>query len=370
MTSMNGVMLISLMTPRAPRRRRRRPPSARAPFRGERHRVAASGARDALISSIWRDRIAENSSAKPSSRDWSFVDLRLELVVGEHRRDRREEADRGREQRLGDAGRDDREARVLRGGDRGEELMIPHTVPKRPIKGPAEPIERGPGAGPRAARPRAGWSRRAPCRCAAPGSRRAAGPSKHASTRASRRRRRGKPGVRPAREGPVESRATGPTRRPPRSGPWRAGAAEEQRLVDDDRPAPHRGGKQPDDDELDDDMGVRNSPTGDTLCAVCTAGTASAGFMLWSSIPAGRRTPARPAPLSALTRRLRPARPEICSKLRASQALSGASMVQRVKHQGEVDAGTRYRPPVGASAGHSGTRWMKAVPSRRRVHHL
>ena len=121
MTSMNGVMLISLMTP--PRRTPAPAPSA-APVShacGDGHRQASRQAA--------QRRCARRSGATGSPRTrrrsprgavCSFADLGLQLVVGEHRRDRREEADGGREQRLRDAGGDDRKARVLRGGDGGE----------------------------------------------------------------------------------------------------------------------------------------------------------------------------------------------------------------------------------------------------------
>ena len=70
-----------------------------------------------MRSSIWRDRMAENSSAKPSSRRLLLGGLGLQLVVGDDGRDGGEEADGGGEQRLGDAGRDHGERGVLGGRD-------------------------------------------------------------------------------------------------------------------------------------------------------------------------------------------------------------------------------------------------------------
>ena len=127
MTSMNGVMLMSvigaLRPPRAAacrrRRMRLRPGSARC------HRRAPQAA---SRSSIWRDRIAENSSAKPFEARLLLGHLGVELVVGDHRRDRREQADGGGEQRLRDAGRDRGERGVLRGRDR---LERGHDAPHR-----------------------------------------------------------------------------------------------------------------------------------------------------------------------------------------------------------------------------------------------
>ena len=46
---------------------------------------------------------------------------------------------RGREQRFGDAGRDDCEAGVLLLRDGGEEFMMPQTVPNNPMNGAADP---------------------------------------------------------------------------------------------------------------------------------------------------------------------------------------------------------------------------------------
>ena len=78
--------------------------------------------------SIWRDRIAENSSAKLSMPRLRLGDVALHLVVGDERRNGGEEADRGGEQRLRDAGRDDGERGVLRGRDRAERR---HDAPDR-----------------------------------------------------------------------------------------------------------------------------------------------------------------------------------------------------------------------------------------------
>src|SRR5216683_1284183 len=62
-----------------------------------------------------------------------------ELVVGDHCRDRRDEAERGGEQRLGDARRDHGKAGVLGGAIAWKLFMMPHTVPKRPTNGEVEP---------------------------------------------------------------------------------------------------------------------------------------------------------------------------------------------------------------------------------------
>jgi len=67
------------------------------------------------------------------------VKIGRKLVVGDHRGDRGDQPQRGGEQRLRDAGSDDREARILRGGDRLELSMMPQTVPNRPTKGAVEP---------------------------------------------------------------------------------------------------------------------------------------------------------------------------------------------------------------------------------------
>ena len=122
MTSMNGTMLISLIVRRreprwrtagigaslahaAGRRRRRR-----------RHRagVALQDVRELLDEGL--------------ELDGDAVDVAREAVVGDHRRDRGEQADRGGDQRLGDAGRDGGE-RHLRQVRQADERM--HDSPHR-----------------------------------------------------------------------------------------------------------------------------------------------------------------------------------------------------------------------------------------------
>ena len=121
MTSTNGVTLISAIG----EWRRVRLAPARASDRrcgGDAHQAAW------LRSSICRDRIAANSSEKPSMRVAEPRHLRGELVVEHHRGNRGEQPERGGEQRLGDAGRDHGKVRVLRGGDRLERR---HDAPDR-----------------------------------------------------------------------------------------------------------------------------------------------------------------------------------------------------------------------------------------------
>src|SRR5215218_6811933 len=97
MTSMNGVILISLMTPRLPRRRRRRPPPCPCAM-AEAIVIAAASGRlrrmrvHALVDLARQDRrelVGEALEPRLQLRH-----LRLQLVVGKHRRDRREESDR------------------------------------------------------------------------------------------------------------------------------------------------------------------------------------------------------------------------------------------------------------------------------------
>ena len=90
-------------------------------------------------SSLWRDRMALNSVPNPSSRDGEARQVGADLVVGEHRRNRRHQADRGGEQRLGDARRDHREVGVVHRRDRREAV---HDAPHRA----EQPDERGGGA--------------------------------------------------------------------------------------------------------------------------------------------------------------------------------------------------------------------------------
>ena len=59
-----------------------------------------------------------------------------ELVVENHRRNGRDKAERGGEQRFGDAGRHDGEIGLLLARDMVKAFMMPHTVPKRPMKAP------------------------------------------------------------------------------------------------------------------------------------------------------------------------------------------------------------------------------------------
>ena len=203
-----------------------------------------------MRSSIWRDRMAENSSAKPSSRDCSLRDLGLQLVVG----DAPPEWPRTGRWRWRTAPRRCRARRpratvFFEAAIDVNEVMMPHTVPNRPIKGPAEPMVARTSrlrfepldlaldgdvehlvdalaAGSGTSRPEPSnerfHSRMAATNTAA---RPVAGRSSAASGRA--------------------PRATGRTRTPPRSGPSRACVrAKQQRLVDDDRPAPDRGAEQ------------------------------------------------------------------------------------------------------------------------------
>src|SRR5688572_24851710 len=99
MTSMNGVMLISLMAPaRRLRRRRRRAavPWARPPGDAAMLRLSSSRQCDALVDLArqdGRELVGEGLHAALGLRH-----LRLELVVGEHRGDGGEQADGGREQ--------------------------------------------------------------------------------------------------------------------------------------------------------------------------------------------------------------------------------------------------------------------------------
>ena len=58
-----------------------------------------------------------------------------DLVVGEHRRDRRHQADRGGEQRLGDAGRDHRQVGVVHPRDRREAVHDPPHGAEQPDEG-------------------------------------------------------------------------------------------------------------------------------------------------------------------------------------------------------------------------------------------
>ena len=57
------------------------------------------------------------------------------------------------------------------------------------------------------------------------------------------------------------------------------GAGEQERLVDDDRPAPDRGGQEPEHHELDDWWALQNRPHSDMSCAICAPCAASTGFI-------------------------------------------------------------------------------------------
>ena len=119
MTSTNGVTLISLMTAR----RRRLLPAARC---------RADDARRHICPLTRARRSAATGS--PRIRRQNPQPLRLpvhlgdELIVENSRRNGGNEADRGREQRLGDAGRNHRQRGVLRGRNR---LEAGHDAPDR-----------------------------------------------------------------------------------------------------------------------------------------------------------------------------------------------------------------------------------------------
>ena len=115
-TSTNGVTLISAIG----RLRRRRP----RPFGALTQQRPSAAA----FSSSWRDRIAENSSAKRVEPVDIAADVVDEVVVENHRRNRGEQAHRGGKQRFGDAGRDDGQRRVMARGDRRERI---HDAPHR-----------------------------------------------------------------------------------------------------------------------------------------------------------------------------------------------------------------------------------------------
>ena len=129
MTSTNGVTLISLMTGR---RRRRLPPRAEPVLRVP----AAIAESPQPRSSICRDRMAVNSSAKPSKPLRLPVHLGGELIIENRRRDGGNEADCGREQQLGDAGGDHRQRGVLRLRDRLEACHNARHRAEQPDKRP------------------------------------------------------------------------------------------------------------------------------------------------------------------------------------------------------------------------------------------
>ena len=73
--------------------------------------------------------------------DRDAVDVARETVVGDHRRDRSEQADRGGDQRFGDAGRHCGQRHLCRFDSPMNACMMPHTVPNRPTYGDTEPTE-------------------------------------------------------------------------------------------------------------------------------------------------------------------------------------------------------------------------------------
>src|SRR5437762_10766874 len=82
-------------------------------------------------------KMTSSTSMTSTSGVTLISEIARQFVVGDDRRDRRDEAERGREQRLGDAGRDDGETGVFRGGDRLEAV---HNAPDR-----AEQADKGGG---------------------------------------------------------------------------------------------------------------------------------------------------------------------------------------------------------------------------------
>ena len=113
MTSTIGVTLISLIgAPSAAARVGRK--------RAARLQTCSHGSRPQRALSICRDRMAENSSAKPSSRAGLPRHVGIEFIIENDCGDGREQAERGGEQGLGDAGRYHGKARVLGNGDRLE----------------------------------------------------------------------------------------------------------------------------------------------------------------------------------------------------------------------------------------------------------
>src|SRR3954471_20341859 len=105
MTSMSGVTLISFM-----------PPMRRLPWR-EPPPAPANAISDA---SELRARCDVEREGVHDVRD--LADAAREVVVGHDRRDRGDEADRRRDERLGDLRRDDREVRALLISDREERV--------------------------------------------------------------------------------------------------------------------------------------------------------------------------------------------------------------------------------------------------------
>ena len=192
-----------------------------------------------------------------------LVHLGYELVIENRRRYGGDKADRGREQRLGDARRHDRERRVLRRRDR---LEARHDAPDR-----AEQADEGAGGADgrehqeTALQPldlardgdvhdlldahlQAGEGSRLAFEGALPLAHRGDEQRRH-------RMRRGAPTA------SVEflQRLAGPERL--LEAVHRAlGAHEEQRLVDDDRPDPDRSDEQPDHHRLHDHVGLPNRP--------------------------------------------------------------------------------------------------------------
>ena len=194
---------------------------------------------------------------RPAKRPRSTVNL----VVRDDRRDRRGEPHRGREQRLGDPRRDDRETGVVGGGDAGKAA---HDPPHRP----EQADERG-------RRAERGKKRQARFEAAQLG--------------VQHQPHRPLDALAPLAGGlgrwPRRGRALGPARRQhtpgrvARLGLARCGhqfgrrmcgsgsrlmalrrpadRREPPQLVDDHRPAPHRGGEQQQKHALDDDVGMQ-----------------------------------------------------------------------------------------------------------------
>ena len=94
--------------------RHRRPPSAPSRPEDRSHRHAQPSCSSSRLK---RAVEAVGEALQPRLEP---VDAVGQAVVGDHRRDRGEQAERGREQRLGDAGRDHREAGILGAGNVAE----------------------------------------------------------------------------------------------------------------------------------------------------------------------------------------------------------------------------------------------------------
>src|SRR4051794_23702007 len=106
MTSMNGVTLISCVSPNSSSSRS----LSEAPMallRGARKHAAV------LAIEIARQQTADRAGGAADEFEIAPRAAR-EVIVEDHRRDRRHQSDRGREQRFGDAGRDDSKVGGLR----------------------------------------------------------------------------------------------------------------------------------------------------------------------------------------------------------------------------------------------------------------